>query len=91
MTPTPLQIDTHLNYLISLIPDDNVIYTYSHEIHYSFTNNIPIPELVVHVRAQFQTPMEAPYRIYRIDPENTTGSINQLLKLRAVHAEPHIS
>lgn len=88
MTPTPLQIDTHLTYLINLIPDDNVLYTYCHEIHYFSLNNKPAPELVIHVRTHFQSPAEAPYRTYRIDPENVTGSINQLKKIQMIDGEP---
>lgn len=90
MTPTPLQLDNHLSYLINLIPDDNVIYTYSHEIHYTHTAGslTPSAELIIHVRTHFQPRMDPPYHTYRIDPENVTGSINKLKIIRMLDGEP---
>lgn len=82
--PSNSLLDQHIDYLIALIPEDNVVYHFYHEIIYLDGT----PSLNVIVDSHFPIP-ETPRNFeLLIDPTNTTGSIHQLLQIRKEFGTP---
>lgn len=87
-TKTPNQIDSHLSYLISLIPEDNVIYRFEHEIQYLPENTGPVLE----IRAMSHFPLPdgtIPTTYIHVDPAKTDRSIYELLCVNREFGTPN--